>query len=344
MEGQLSRSDSSIDSPSDDAATDVFNAVEMLRLVSRTFSLGIENLPKMLREAVTAAYLLFRVSDFLEDNEEMTAQRKAELLRLWGRVLDGQIEPSELTRLLEDTDPDDPEAKCARHADDVLALLNDLPDEINEYILMEVRATSYGMARWQDRGPVVVTEDDLDDYMFEVAGRVGYLLTHIFAWYARPILELKDELMPLAREFGLALQTVNVIRGLRKDFERGWVFVPESFCHEVGIKPPELFKPENLERSMLVVDALADKAEGHLRQGLEYIKMIPRRYHRLRLFCIWPLFFAVRTLAISRENRQVLLDEVKMSRKEVKQIIVETQMMGWSNHWLDYYYEKLAAR
>ncbi len=344
MEGQFSRAEFATEDVVADSELKEFNALEMLRLVSRTFAIGIENLPSLLREAITAAYLLFRVSDFLEDNEEMSATRKAELLRLWARVLDGQIEPDELTRLLQDTDPDDPEAICARHAGDVLALLHQLPDEVNEYIIDEVRATSYGMARWQDRGPVVVTEEDLDDYMFEVAGRVGYLITHIFAWHARPILELKDELMPLAKEFGLALQTVNVIRGLRKDFERGWVFVPESFCHEVGIKPPDLFKPENLERSMLVVEALADKAEGHLRHGLEYIKLIPRRYHRLRLFCIWPLFFAVRTLAISRRNREVLIDEAKITRKEVKQIIVQTQMMGWSNHWLDYYYDKLAAR
>lgn len=341
MEGQSIRTEHAVAVPSDEPTE--FNPIEMLRLVSRTFAISIEHLPSLLREAITAAYLLFRVSDFLEDNEEMTATRKAELLRLWARVLDGQIEPSELTRLLEDTAPDDPEAICARHAGDVLALLNHLPDEINAYILDEVRATSYGMARWQDRGPVVVTEDDLDDYMFEVAGRVGYLVTHIFAWHARPILKLKDELMPLAREFGLALQTVNVIRGLRKDFERGWVFVPESFCHEVGIKPPDLFKPENMERSLQVVDALSEKAERHLRHGLEYIKLIPRRYHRLRLACMWPLFFAVRTLAISRENREVLVDEAKITRKEVKQIIVETQMMGWSNHWLDYYYEKLSA-
>jgi len=320
-----------------------FDPAEMLRLVSRTFALGIEQLPALLREAVMVAYLLFRVSDFLEDNEEMTPQRKAELLRLWAEILSGEVEPKRLTTLIEDTDPNDPEAKCARHAGDVLDLLHQLPEDLQGPILKEVRACSYGMARWQDRGPVVMTEDDLDDYMFEVAGRVGHMLTHIFAWHARPILALRDQLMPLAREFGLALQTVNVIRGLRKDFERGWIFVPESFCNEVGIKPPDMFKPENMEKAMVVVEALADKAEGHLRLGLEYIKMIPRRYHRVRLFCMWPLFFAVRTLAISRKNRQVLEDEAKMSRTEVKQIMLETQMMGWSNHWLDAYFEKLAA-
>ena len=36
------------------------------------------------------------------------------------------------------------------------------------------------MARWTERGPVFRTEADLDDYMHEVAGRVGHLLTELF--------------------------------------------------------------------------------------------------------------------------------------------------------------------
>ncbi len=314
----------------------------MLRLVSRTFALSIEHLPGILRDAITLAYLAFRISDFLEDNHEMPPERKVELLYLWERVLGGEVDADELTARLADVDDSDPEAAVAQHADDVLAAIRRLPTEVQSYIIEEARESARGMARWQARGPVVHDEDDLDDYMFEVAGRVGHMLTRIFAWHYAPLRELRDELMPLAREFGLALQTVNVIRGLAKDYERGWIFVPESFCAQVGLKPPDLFKPEHLEKSMQVVDMLADKAEGHLRAGLSYVQRIPRRFHRIRLACMWPLFFAVRTLAISRNNARVLRSEAKITRQEVKQIIVDTQTMGWSNRWLDGYYERLS--
>jgi phytoene/squalene synthetase len=169
------------------------------------------------------------------------------------------------------------------------------------------------------------------------------MLTHILAWHLEPLRELKDEMLPLACEFGLALQTVNVIRGLRKDYERGWIFVPESFCARVGIRRPDLFKPENLETAMKVVDMLTEKAERHLRKGLAYVKLIPRRYHRIRLAAMWPLFFAVRTLAISRQNSQVLQNEAKISRDEVRQIVADTQQWGWSNRWLDRYYQELSV-
>jgi hypothetical protein len=60
------------------------------------------------------------------------------------------------------------------------------------------------------------------------------------------------------------------------------------------------------------------------------------------MFCVWPLFFAVRTLAISRDNVNVLLSEAKMSREDVKNIIRDTKLMGWSNRWLNRYYTHLS--
>jgi len=52
------------------------NSKDLLRTASRTFALGIERLPGTLCEATTIAYLLLRVSDYLEDNEEMETDQK----------------------------------------------------------------------------------------------------------------------------------------------------------------------------------------------------------------------------------------------------------------------------
>ena len=81
--------------------------------------------------------------------------------------------------------------------------------------------------------------------------------------------------------------------------------------------------------------------DGHLANGLEYIQTLPRTQHRIRLFCVWPLFFAVKTLAISRNNSNVLFNEAKMSRDDVKAIVRDTTLMGWSNRWLNRYYLSL---
>jgi farnesyl-diphosphate farnesyltransferase len=317
------------------------NQKEMLRGVSRTFALSIEQLPPVLCDAMSVSYLLLRVSDLLEDHDTLPPERKSELLRLWARVLDEDVPVEDLTSQITDLDSDDPEVYVAQHAGRVLEMLAALPADLQTAIIARVAKTSRGMARWQDHGPYVADEAEMDDYMHEVAGRVGYLTTDVFSWSSAAIRAKRDTLMPLSRECGLALQTVNVIRGMRKDYERGWVFVPQVFYERFGLTRDSLFDHANLDRSMQVVALLADKADRHLENGMHYITAFPRRYHRIRLACAWPLLFAARTLAISRNNPAVLISEAKMTRAEVHAIVRQTTLFGWSNHWMMYYYGRL---
>jgi len=314
---------------------------DLLRLASRTFAIGIEQLPAVLCDAGTVAYLLLRVSDYLEDNEDMPAEKKVELLNLWAEVLNGSADVHDLTKQIQEADTTNPDAVVAQHAEDILARLALLPKEVREIIVLNVINSTHGMARWVARGPQVNDEADMDDYMFEVAGRVGYLLTHLFAWYSLFIRIRIKELLPLAREFGLALQTVNVIRGLRKDYERGWVYVPKKFLEAANLSAHELFQPENRAEAIKVLDMLADKAERHLHAALTCVKSLPPWQHRIRLACIFPLMFAIRTLAISRRNTDVFNSEAKITREEVKRIVRDATLWGWSNWWLDSYSEKL---
>jgi farnesyl-diphosphate farnesyltransferase len=200
------------------------------------------------------------------------------------------------------------------------------------------------MARWQEHGPFVEDEAAMDDYMHEVAGRVGFLVTDLFAWYSPDIMAKKETLMPLSRHCGLALQTVNIIRGMKKDYDRGWVFVPQTFYEKVGLTRDSLFDRRNEEKAMEVVDMLTDKAGRHLDKGLAYVTAFPRRFHNIRLALMWPFFFAVRTLAVSRRNPAVLRSEAKITRSEVQRIIVQTRLMGWSNSWLSRYYRRLSEQ
>ena len=172
---------------------------DMLRAASRTFAIGIERLPGVLGDAVMVAYLLLRVSDYLEDNADMLPDKKVALLNLWDDVLAGRADVTQLTIIIGRADGSDPDAVVAEHAAEVIARLRALPPEVRDPIISNVRDSTQGMARWVARGPVVEDEADMDDYMHEVAGRVGYLLTHLFAWYSYYIRLHRDALMPLAR-------------------------------------------------------------------------------------------------------------------------------------------------
>ena len=315
---------------------------ELLRRSSRTFAVGIEILPTPLRREITVAYLLLRVSDYIEDNQELGDREKVTLLQDWRCVLAGADSQSLIDRL-GGAEEDTPDAFVARHAATVLRGLHRLDPAAGEILIRRVRESSAGMARWTERGPVFVTEADLDDYMHEVAGRVGHLLTELFVLRLKGLESARERMMRLGREFGLALQTVNVIRGLHEDRDRGWIYVPVRFLPEPGVDARELFDPSNHESAMTVLGRLVDKADRHLHAARAYIRLIPRRHHRVRLFCLLPLLFAVRTLALSLGNPEVLERETKMSRSEVVAITRNARVMGVSNRWIEWYCRRLAA-
>ncbi|WP_419949854.1 squalene/phytoene synthase family protein [Candidatus Palauibacter sp.] len=317
---------------------------ELLVRASRTFAVGIDLLPRPLREEITVAYLLLRVSDYLEDSGELARDEKILLLEEWRRVLGGESERGALVRRLEEAEEDTPDAFVARHCETVLEGLEGIESAAREIIVRRVRESSAGMARWTRRGSVFETEADLDDYMHEVAGRVGHLLTELFSLRLAGVGEDRDRMMALGREFGLALQTVNVIRGLHEDRDRGWVYVPASFLPDPGMGARDLFEPANHDVAMAVLDRLVAKAGRHLGAARDYLRMIPRRHHRVRLFCLLPLLFAVRTLAISRTNPEVLDRETKMTRREVVTITRRAKLFGFSNVWIARYCRRLAER
>lgn len=320
---------------------------ELLHAASRTFAIGIDLLPEPLRSEIEVAYLLLRVSDYLEDNEEMPAERKAALLDRWAAVLEGDEAVEELATVLENTRSDTPDALVARNATRVyegfLALRPDARDVVGRH----VRDSTRGMARWALRGPDIADESELDDYMHEVAGRVGWLLTELFALDIPEVARERDAMMRLGREFGLALQTVNVVRGLHSDWERGWIYIPRSFLPGDASTPTELFEARDdegrrrREVEVAVLNRLVEKSDRHLAAARSYIARIPRRHHGIRQFCLLPLLFAVRTLALSRDNPRVFDEEVKMGRDEVRGIVRAARIMGFSNRWVGWYCRRL---
>ncbi len=316
---------------------------ELLVRSSRTFAVGIEILPEPLRREITVAYLLLRVSDYLEDNRELrNADKVAQLLR-WQRVLGRGDERAALVERLKAVREDTPDALVARNAATVLDGLERLAPDAREILVRRVGESSVGMARWIRRGSAFETEADLDDYMHEVAGRVGHLLTDLFTLRLSGLGHAGDRMMQLGREFGLALQTVNVIRGLHEDRDRGLVYVPADFIADRKVRPTDLFRPEHREAAMMALGKLVQKAERHLRAARAYIRMIPRRHHAVRLFCMLPLFFAVRTLALSRGNPDVLERATRMTRREVIAVTRNAKLLGFSNRWIEWYCRHLAV-
>ena len=312
---------------------------ELLRATSRTFAVGIEALPGRLRDAVTLAYLVLRVADYFEDSPTLPAALKAEALERWARLVSGGAGDSGAdgaVALGEAVSPADealPDHRAAREARSILDGLARLGPAFREPIRRHTAATTRGMVRWVERGDDFPDETALDDYMFEVAGRVGLLLTDLFSAYSRRVRERRESLLETAVSFGLGLQTVNVIRGLHEDPRRGWTYVPRHVLSSDGGDPgprPDLRMLDG-NRQLEVLDFLVAKAGAHISDALAYCAEIPRRERGIRIFCAIPALLALRTAELSRGNVAVFTRPVKVSRREVRCLVLRSRLLYVSN-------------
>lgn len=314
----------------------------LLRSTSRTFAVGIEALPSRLRDAVTLAYLILRVSDYFEDSPTLNADRKRESLQEWAALLEGPSTTVDtevrtalagLSAAIATEDRELPDHQAAQAMSQIFDGLLHLPQPLQQIIRTHTAATTYGMARWALRGDDFPDEPALDDYMFEVAGRVGVLLTDLFLAQDPRLRRHEDSLRTHAVSFGLGLQTVNVVRGLHEDPARGWNYVPRNLVPG-GRETVDLRGLPEADR-LRILDFLVRKSGRHMADAFRYCQSLPATARGIRIFCIVPALIACRTAEASRDNLEVFRNPVKVGRGEVTRMVTRTRLLSFSNRWLE---------
>jgi len=170
------------------------------------------------------------------------------------------------------------------------------------------------------------TMEELDDYTYRVAGCVGEFWTRMCREHAFPGAQLDDgKLLQDGIRFGKGLQLVNVLRDLPADLRHGRCYLPQRELKAVGLSVEELLDPEKEPKLRPLYEKLLRRAEDDLRAGWDYTKALPRGCIRVRQACAWPILIGVRTLAKLRKHNVLDSSErIKISRKEVKQIIARS--------------------
>jgi farnesyl-diphosphate farnesyltransferase len=170
----------------------------------------------------------------------------------------------------------------------------------------------------------MISMTDLERYCYFVAGTVGHLITELFD-EATDFSGLESRLRNYAESFGLGLQLVNIVKDVTDDFDRGICYLPRQTCRAEGIEPEQLLAPEKRAAAKRVAGRVIDQAAMHLDAALEYTLCIPKEHHHLRLFCLLPLWMALETLALARDNDAIFETgkKVKITRESVGRIIAD---------------------
>jgi len=320
--------------------------VTTLPKVSRTFALNISVLKGDLHKSILVAYLFCRTIDTVEDACQLEASHKIKLLLHFASILkDTKNNSAALDQWITNTsvvDGSPADIDLLKNTRRVFNIFESLQENHKQHIISSVCTMAQGMAYFQkkfDIEKITLLEDaaELEEYCYFVAGAVGEMLCNLFI-NEMPGLptQNKKEMKKNAISFGLGLQITNISKDIVVDRGRGWSYVPRTYIEANGLTPDEFHSGKSTENDLKVLKSLLNKTVGHLNDALSFIFAIPRSYARIRLFCIWPLWMAMETVAELHNNHDLLKSNanVKISRDTVKRILRLTPFICWSNNLL----------
>lgn len=313
----------------------------MLPRVSRTFAINIGVLDGELHRAVLCAYLFCRIVDTVEDAPGLALPEQLALLDEYA-ILFASDPPAPtaiaawIGRWHQASETAD-EFRLIKGTDLVFAAFAELPPDVKSSVARCVRAMAAGMKQTLELPGhagsslrILQTEDDLNQYCYFVAGTVGRMLTELFCRYAPDIDAVaRDRMTQLDQAFARGLQITNIIKDCRGDANRGWCYIPLELLKHRGLSPEAFLAGTDRSASLAVINDLTRRTVTYLESALEYTLLLPRRRRRLRLFNLWSLFFAARTLALAWNNPRLLEPnaKVKITRSQVYWTMARTTLI-----------------
>lgn len=325
-----------------------FQAI-LLEGVSRTFALTIPQLPGSLHPVVANAYLLCRIVDTIEDEVSLDVNQKKHFCSFFIEVVktgnNTDVFAKELAPLL--SKQTIPAEHCLIHLTQKVIEITHTFDAIQKEALAAcVETMAKGMPIFQalDLHSGVKTMADMDNYCYYVAGCVGEMLAKLFCNYSEEINTHKDELLKLSVSFGQGLQMTNILKDIWDDAKRDVCWLPQDIFSETGFELKNLTPETNDENFRLGLEHLISIANEHLHNALRYTQLIPANETGIRNFCLWAIGMAVLTLKKIKENLDFNdSNQVKISRKDVKKVIITSKVSARSNLLLSGLY-KISSR
>lgn len=328
----------------------------LLKEVSRSFYLTLWVLPANVRDTIGLAYLFCRSADTIADTTLIAAAERIKVLELFrnqfhssdlslkaiheiqNSVGHHQANPSEEILLRE-------LSTCF----DVFQILSKADqDHIRELLTTLTKGMEMDLIHFPRQNSLqplpLLTEDELDQYTYYVAGVVGKFWTQILISHFPSISHWnEDEMVLKGIHFGKGLQMTNILKDLSKDLSRGRCYIPKTLLDQFGVKPHQLLESSSFHLLKPILIHLIKLTLGHLEIAWQYILSIPKREFRMRLACLWPHFFALKTLYKIYHSEHLLDPKktIKISRQEVYKTMAITLILGFSDTLLTIYYKRL---
>ena len=320
---------------------------EILRSVSRSFYLSIRFLPTQLREPIALAYLLARTTDTVADTAQISGSVRMETLKLLSNGIQNTASRDvglELIASFVSLQENASERELLESLPDCLACLEGMEhaDRNDIRLVLEkiTRGQMLDLQRFDNPQEICAlsTAADLDEYTYLVAGCVGEFWTRLCFRHVRGFASrTKDEMLALAKRYGMALQLINVLRDAGSDLRAGRCYFPEDQLGAVHLTPSQtLSEPERFQP---IYRTWLEKATAGLSFGMEYSRAIKNR--RVRAATVLPALIGARTLSLLKTSGPAALQRtVKVARREVRAMILSLALTMASRRKMDAIFDR----
>jgi farnesyl-diphosphate farnesyltransferase len=319
--------------------------LDMLPRVSRTFAPTIRMLPRILSLQVTVAYLLCRVADTIEDSSVLDVEQKKKILQAYASLLQRErsyLAPDGFMQRLQILPRRGAEYELLHHFPLLMAVYARFPLNVRKGIStwvveMVSGMRKYAQSKYNATQNFLNTLSDMDEYIYYVAGTVGNMVTVLFSHYSPHIdRRITKKLEKNAEAFGKGLQMINIIRDMPADWRYHRSYVPNELLTKYDLTRQSVFSSRSSMRSREMVGELIDLALSYLDGAVQYIVDIPKAELRIRLACLLPLFWALRTLLHLKNNLDAFFnkEKIKISRAMLGQELCFAHVSALSNQLL----------
>lgn len=206
-------------------------------------------LPKERRRDMAALYAFCREVDDVADEDTCPVEERARRLEAWREDVRAACDGGE---------PTFPVNRELRGVIRTYGLRFELFDEL-------IRGCEMDLVRLRYE-----TYADLEQYCYRVASVVGLLSIEVFG-YTHP------GCREYAVQLGKALQLTNILRDVRRDAERGRIYLPAEELRRQGVADAEILRGEYSDRYRRAAEAVASRARTFYRSARQTLPSVDRR-------------------------------------------------------------------
>ncbi|MBT7983468.1 MAG: squalene/phytoene synthase family protein [Akkermansiaceae bacterium] len=296
---------------------------KMIASVSRSFYLSLRFLPSEMRGTASLAYLLARATDTVADTSALPEGDRVESLEAMGLAINGggealNVDPSFLKAGI--SEGEKMLLQKWQHCLEWLQSLNESRQlAIRKVMRSIIKGQSDDLRNFSGNDFAALnTEEELDQYTYDVAGSVGVFWTEIgFDAYGSDFAELEyKEMTSLGENYGKGLQLLNILRDFPEDIASGRCYFPGPFSDQDG----EMIWNQ-------VMAYWQKRCSSLLQSSADYIESL--NGSRVRFATSLPALIGARTLRlIENADWDNLCGRIKVSRGEVKRIMLKAGLAG----------------